>query len=235
MLVTSIEKDWMKGINAVTLVMFLHFAWAANVSALPYPNLGVKSGNWVQYHYQGSFSLTARWQKVEFLSIAETTVTVCETTLMPSGIEVNQTKTIDLASFDDFPMTPFSLRVLLVSADLKTGDPVYLGQFGNRTIVGETSRACAGVDRKVVYSNFTSEERQYTFYWDQKTGVLTEGTAAFGSVSEVLLATETNMWSGGVEWWLWAIVAIVIVCALIASRKSTSQKSRKKVNISPRS
>ena len=225
----------MKGVNAVTLVMFLYFVWAANVSALPYHNLGVKSGNWIQYHYQGGFSLTARWQKVEFLSIAETTVTVCETTFMPNGIEVNQTKTIDLASFDDFLMTPFSLRVLLVFADLKTGDPVYLGQFGNRTIVGETSRACAGVDRKVVYSNFTSEERQYTLYWDQQTGVLTEGTATFGSVSEVLLATETNMWSGGVEWWLWAIVAIAIVCALIASRKITSQKQRKQVNISSRS
>ena len=227
----------MKKIEArIMMFLLLCFTSMANVSALSYSSLGVKSGDWIKYGLYETFGLAGtRWQKVEFLSVAGTTVTIRVTVHISNGMEINQTETIDIASGDDFPMALFSVRVHIISADLKIGDSIYLGEFGNRTITGETTRTCAGADRRVIYSNFSQYNGQCTFYWDKRTGVLTEAAMVFGGAYKTMWVTETNMWSGGVDWWLWAIVIITVVCGMIASRKNISKKFRKKANVSSHS
>lgn len=226
----------MKSIEArIVMALLLCFALMANASALSCSSFGVKSGDWIKYDFQESFSLGTRWQKVEVLSVTGTTVTIRETVHMSNGIEITQTETIDVASGDDFPMALFSLRVYIIPADLKIGDSIYLGEFGNRTIIGDTTRACAGIDRRVIYSNFSQYGSQYTFYWDKRTGVLMEATMVFGLAYKTMWVTETNMWGEEFSWWVWAIIIITVVCVMIASRKNISGKLRRKVNVSSHS
>lgn len=210
------------------LVLTLCFTLMSHVSALSYSSLGVKGGDWIKYYFQESFSVGTRWQKLEFLNVTGSSVTFRETVHLSDVMEFNQTETIGLASDDDFPMALFSIRVFIVPADLKIGDSIYLGSFGNRTIVGETTEAYAGANRIVVYANFSYSGSQYTFYWDKLTGVLTEGSMVVGSAFKAIWITETNMWSGEFIWWPWALVVVTIICGLIASRKNIVEALRKK-------
>jgi len=204
----------------------------ANALSSSNSGLGVKSGDWVNYGFQETFSSGGeQWQKIEFLSITGTIVTVRVTIHMSAGIETSQTETIDLSSSDDFQTTIFfSLRVHIIPLDLGVGDSVYLGEFGNQTIVGETTGTVAGADRRLVYSNFSLGGSLYTFYWDKETGVLTEGMSVLGAVFKTVWIKETNMWRGEFVWWPWVIVIIAVVCIVVVSRKNISQKLRRKDN-----
>ena len=221
-----------------TKIMFLLICFALMANALSSSNsgLGVKSGDWVDYGFQETFSSGGeQWQTIEFLSVNGTIVTVRVTIHMSAGIENNQTETIDLSSSDDFQTIFFSFRVHIIPSDLGVGDSVYLGEFGNQTIVGETTGTVAGADRKLVYSNFSLKENLYaenlyTFYWDKETGVLAEGASGLGAVFKTVWIKETNIWFGEFVWWPWVIVIIAVVCIVIASRRNISQKLRRKAN-----
>jgi hypothetical protein len=211
----------MKKFEAETMVLMLCFGLMVNVSAASNFSLGVKNGDWIKYVVEESLSGVNYYQKIEFLKVEETNVTA---RLTVSGImEYNQTWTVNLTSQDDFKMELFSFRVYLVSANLTVGDSVYLGkEFGDNTIEGEATRAYAGVDRKVVYSNFSLDETQYAFCWDKATGVLLEGWMLSGnassSVYKTVFVVETSMWGGGFEWWIFAIAIIAVVCGILTSK-----------------
>jgi hypothetical protein len=217
------------------MILLLCFALMANVSASSYSSLGVKNGDWIKYTLQESFSSTGeRWQKIEFLSVEGTKVTVRFTVQTPSGTEIDETETVDLASSNsDFSTILFSMRVHIIPANLTTGDPVYLSnEFGDKTIIGEATMACAGADRMVVYSNFSQSGSQYTFYWDKQTGVLVEGAMVFGGAFKALWVTETNMWAGGgVDWWIWALIAIAAVGVVVASKRKPHKSQAKMLKL----
>lgn len=224
-------KDRMGSIKTKIMFLLICFALMANALSSSNSGLGVKSGDWVDYGFQETFSSGGeQWQTIEFLSVNGTIVTVRVTIHMSAGIENSQTETIDLSSSDDFQTIFFSLRVHIIFSDSEVGDSVYLGEFGNQTIVGETIGTVAGADRKLVYSNFSLGGSLYTFYWDKETGVLAEGITVLGVVSKTVWIKETNMWLGEFVWWPWVIVIIAVVCIVVALRKNISQKLRRKAN-----
>jgi len=211
--------------------MFLLLCSVLMVNASSSSGLGVKSGDWMQYDFQETFSSVGdRWQTMEFLSVVGAKVTVRVTVHMSSAIEINQTRTINLSSDDNFLDTIFfGVRVYLIPSDLGVGVSVYLGEFGNQTIAGEATGIVAGANRRLVYSNFSKSGSRYTFYWDKQTGVLVEGTMAMdGTVYKAVSTGATNMWSGEFVWWPWILVIITIICGLIALRRNIVEKLRKK-------
>lgn len=218
----------MRNSRTVTAMpLLLGLALVASVSASSYLSLGVKKGDWIQYSFEEALAPGERWQKLEFLDVSGTTATVRITTQASGEVGLDQTDTIDISSSDDFPMVIFSARVYIIPSNLTTDDSVYLGQFGNRTITGETTRTSAGENRKVIYANFTRQS-QYTFYWDKQTGILTEGTMVSGSAYKSIWVTETNMWTAESNWWFWAVIIISVASGLIVSRKSITRNSRRK-------
>ena len=221
----------MRSTKIKIIFLLICFALMANALSSSNSELGVKGGDWVDYGFQETFSSGGeQWQTMEFLSVTGTIVTVRVTIHMSAGLETSQTETINLSSSDDFQTIFFSLRVHIVPSDLGVGDSVYLGEFGNQTIVGETTGTVAGADRRLVYSNFSLGGSLYTFYWDKETGVLAEGMSVLGVVFKTVWIKETNMWRGEYVWWPWVIVTIAVVCAVIASRKNISQKLHRKAN-----
>jgi hypothetical protein len=221
----------MENLNArMTVAMLSGFILLATIPAASCSNLGIKSGDWIEYDIQESFSPANR-QRIEFLSVAGTAVTMHETVHMSQAVDVDQTETIDLASADDFPMSFLSARAHVIPVDVSVGDQVYLGkEIGNRTISGETTKGYAGADRRIIYSNFSMLESQYVFYWDKQTGVLVEATMSSSAMYKTLVAAETNMWSGGLSWWLWAIIVIVIACGVLSSKKVVTNRLHRMID-----
>jgi hypothetical protein len=174
-------------------------------------------------------------ERMDFLNVAGMAVTVQATFYMGS-LPMNITKIIDLTSQDDFsiPTSPFSARVYFIPGGLGINDSVYLGEvFGNRTIDGETTGNYAGVDRRVIYTNFSQQASNYIFYWDKQTGVLTEGTESLGIASSAVLLTGTSMW--GTEIWLllWIIIIVAVALGVLSSRKNIVKKLARKRDTQP--
>jgi hypothetical protein len=239
------EKNQMKTIQAITMILISIFALStAHVSALTNLTFGGKSGDWIQYQLQddvqSAYGLPSnQWVRMEFQSVAGTNVTVNATIYTTSLTEMNITKTISLTSQDDFAMNRwFNARVYFIPGGMVAGDSVYLGQeFGFRTIAGEATISFAGANRRVIYANFTWQGNHYFYYWDEQTGVLTEGTKFLGAAFADVLVSETNMWSADVPWWLWIIlwIIIIIVVALgvLSSRKNITKKLHRKTMPNP--
>jgi hypothetical protein len=187
-------------------------------------SLGVKTGDWIEYDIQGSlspeFSLT-----VSFLNVTGTNLTMELTESTVIGTPLNYTENIDLATNEDFPIGFLTARAYLIPNGSETGDSVYLGtEFGNRTIISETTRSYAGADRIVVCCNFTLQLNQYVFYWDKQTGVLLEATMSHGTTSNSISAIDTNMWTSLSDWWLLPIIGAVIALGILSSRKKVTKK-----------
>lgn len=210
----------MKKFEVEMMVLLLCFGLTANVSAVLNSGLEVKSGDWIKYNIKEGPLGGEYLQKMEFIEVEETNVTVRLTTYMPSGVEMHtQTATVNLTSQDDFQTIPFSLRVYIISSNTEIGDFVYLGNgFGSKTINGEMTRAYAGVDRKVVYSNFSQDGSWCMFCWDKQTGVLVEGIMFSSLGDKAVWVVETNMWSREFEWWLFAVAIIAVACGIITSK-----------------
>jgi hypothetical protein len=214
--------------NFKTKIMFLLLCSVLIVNASSSPSFGVKSGDWMTYDFQETLGTgEQQLQTIEFLNVVGTNATICVTIHWSTGLETNQTRTIDLSSEDNSLDTIFlDVRVYIVPCNLGVGDSVYLGKLGNQTIAGEASRNVAGASRRLVYANFSQSGSLYTFYWDMQTGVLVEGIMSVGSVAKVVLATETNMWGGDFVWWPWIAIIIIITiiaCSIIVSRKNLAK------------
>ncbi|MEM2971454.1 MAG: hypothetical protein QW270_03415 [Candidatus Bathyarchaeia archaeon] len=212
------------------IVLLLCFGLMANVSAVSNSGLGVEGGDWIRYVVQEGASGVEYQQKMEFLNVTEMAVTANLTVYMSGGTAYSQQFTVDLASQEDSQMTPFSFRVYFIPVNLTNGESVYLGnEFANKTIDGEMTRAYAGADRRIVYSNFSQGGNQYTFYWDMETGVLVEGCMSSGVFYKDVLAVETNMWGKAeFEWWIFAMVITAVICGILTSK---FRKKSKRVNL----
>lgn len=214
--------------NAKTKIMFLLLCSVLVANASAISSLGIKSGDWIQYDFQDPTSAGA--ETIEFLNVVGTNVTIRVTVHWSATMETNRTWTIDMSSDDNFPYTIFfGARAYIIPSNLKSGASVYFGEFGNQTIIGEATGTFAGANRKLVYANFSQNLSQYTFYWDEQTGTLVQGTMYLGTVvSEAVVIAGTNLWSADFVWWPWVIVITVIVLSIVLSRKKIMQKLREK-------
>jgi hypothetical protein len=203
-------------------------------------SLGVKTGDWIEYDVQGSLS-PEYGLKLGFLNVTGTSLAMEVTQSTLTGALLNHTENIDFATNQDFPIAFLRAHAYLIPNGSEVGDTVDLGvEFGNRTILSETTGTYAGVTRNVACCNFTLELNQYTFYWDKQTGVLVEAIMSHDTASNSLSAIDTNMWTGWSGWLLWPIIGAVIILGILTSRKklikkpdakSTAQKVEKTVSV----
>jgi len=219
-----------KNLEGTTIMAaILVFILLTTVSTALCSSVGVKSGDWIEYDLQ--VSPAERTQRVEFEGVSGTALTLNITDIrlgtdITPGTEISSASVeINLTTTDDFLTTGFLwARAFIIPNDTRVNDSVYLGEFGNETILGETTRTYAASARTVIYANFTFGLNQYTLYWDKQTGVLVEGTMSFGAASWSLSAVDTNMWTGGIGWWFWIIIAVVIACGILSTKRNAIRK-----------
>jgi uncharacterized repeat protein (TIGR02543 family) len=203
---------------ATTITMEDNYSITANFVGVEAGVVGIKAGDWIKLKYTFSGwpagQTYPEWLKLEFLTIEGTIATVWFTQHMSDGTEQSDTALVDVVSSIEVPM----LEGIVISANLTTGDSVYIAGHGNVSIEGEAIKAYAGADRTVVYANFSHNETQVTYYWDKLTGVMVEVSSIYPGFTATAKAAETNMWEATIvrmPWWLWIIVAVVAVGLVI--------------------
>jgi hypothetical protein len=195
-------------------------------------DVGIKAGDWIKLEY----TITGwpagqpypEWLKLEFLSVEGTTANVRATMRMSDGTEQNATMPVDVVAGGK----ALGFSGLVISANLTTGDSVYVTGYGNVTIEGETTRTYAGARRTVVYTSLSQYGVPLTYYWDKLTGVTVEASTTYAGMTATDKATETNMWEAGppavgMPWWPWIIVAAAVVGVLtffMLSRRAARTK-----------
>ena len=103
--------------------------------------------------------------------------------------------------------------------------------------MGGNKGTCVEVARSVVYSNFSQQANNKTFYWDKQTGVLVEVHITSGSTNATGKATETNMWQPElfrvpVDQAIFYI-AIAVIAVLIAISSFALRKRKKTLKQTP--
>jgi len=213
-------KNLRKYIVLGILLLFLMGTLA--FEALSEVQVGVKSGDWIKYDYTVGGGWPAEqphpeWLKVEFLTVEGTNATVRVTMHMSDGTEQTNTGSINIGA--ESQMMEFS--GLIIPANSKIDDSVYITGFGNVTIEGTDTRTYAGASRTVVYASFSQYGSQLTYYWDKQTGVMVEASMSSGDVSATAKATETNIWEAGPSGFpldpIYIIIIVVVVVAVVAT------------------
>jgi len=188
--------------------------------------VSVTAGEWIKVEYKITGWPAGKpypeWLKLEFLSVEGTSANVRVTMRMSDGTEQSDTVHVDVVAGGG---ESFGLSGFVISANLTTGDSVYMTGYGDVAIEGETTRTYAGARRIVVYASISQsvpfqDEVQLTYYWDKLTGVMVEASTTYTDITATAKATETNMWEADpptvwTEWWLWVIVAAVVVGLVI--------------------
>jgi hypothetical protein len=203
----------------------------ANFVAVEAGHVGIKAGDWIKLAYAIT-GLTpgqvyVEWLKLDFLSVNGTVANVRGTVHASDGTEASDNASIDVTSGSQFP----GLAGILVSANLTTGEAVYIAGYGNVTIEGETAGAYVGANRSVVYAGFSQNETQVTYYWDKLTGVMVELSATSPGITVTAKATETNMWgavAARMPWWPWIAGAAVLAVGLgiFFGRRGTARRAK---------
>lgn len=207
---------------AVTNVtMSGNYSIMANFMGVEAGDVGIKAGDWIklQYTFTGwpAGQTYPEWLKFEFLSINGTIANVRFTQRISDGTEQSDNATVNVVSGIEAPM----LAGIVISANLTTGDSVYIAGYGIVTIEGEAIETYAGGNRTVVCASFSHDETQVTYCWDKLTGVMVEVSSTSPDFTATASATETNMWESAevtttrMPWWPWLIVGVVAVGLVI--------------------
>jgi len=198
---------------ATNITMDDNYSITADFVSVTAGDVGIKAGDWIKVEYKitgwPAGQPYPEWLKLEFLSVEGTSATVRVTMHMSDGTEQSDTVPVDLAAGGGEAL---GLSGFVISANLTTGDSLYMTGYGDVAIEGETTRTYAGARRTVVYASIS----QYglTYYWDKLTGVLVEASTTYSGITATAKATETNMWEATtirMPWWPWIIVAAVAV------------------------
>jgi hypothetical protein len=191
-----------------------YYSITANFVSIEAGDVGIEAGDWIKLEYEitgwPAGQPYPEWLKLEFLSVEGTTANVLATMHMSDGTEQSDTMPLDVVAGGE--ALGFSGGV--ISANLTTGDSVYMTGYGDVTIEGETTRTYAGARRTVVYTSLSQYGVPLTYYWDKLTGVIVEASTTYAGMTATDKATETNMWEATtiwMPWWPWIIVAAAVV------------------------
>jgi uncharacterized repeat protein (TIGR02543 family) len=227
------DVDAIGNVNAAvtTITMEDNYSITANFVGVEAGHVGIKVGDWVKfkYTYTGwpAGQTYPEWLKLEFLSVEGTNATVRFTQHVSDGTEQSDTASIDIANIEDL-----LLAGIVIFANRTTGDSVYIAGYGNVTIEDEATRTYVGANRTVVYTSFSYNESQVSYYWDKLTGVMVEASSIYSGFTATAKAEWTNMWGTTairMPWWPWIIVAVVAVGLVIffVRRKRAAVRRRK--------
>ena len=169
----------------LVLVLFIVLICVSGV--LSEISVGVKKGDWIEYQvtYTGipAEGHDVTWARMEIKDVQGKSMSVEITAKHSNGTQEKFVTNLNLETGqlgDDF----------IIPANLNVGDVFFDKNAGNITISGVEERTYAGTTRTVVHAA-TSET---TYYWDQATGVLVEGTSQFPEYTMNTIVDKTNMW-----------------------------------------
>lgn len=153
--------------------------------------IGVKLGDWIEYEINWTFpppwAYPVRIRR-EILSVEGTIITVTITQEMSNGTVTKETREGDVAKGTG------ASAMIFIPANLEFGDWVHIEGFDDVSITGEHTRVYLGIERTVLYANFSSKGFDVLIFWDREKGTALEihSSSTYTSTVKVI---ETNLWS----------------------------------------
>lgn len=187
------------------------------------PSIGVKKGDWIEYHVSTSGTPPDEkhivWARTEILDVQGNEFMANTTGQAPNGTLSSFVRTFN---FKEGQVSGW----IIIPANLSPGEFFY-DAFDNRnyTVHGEKEETVAGATRTITYINETARYKE----WDKATGVFVKTIDNVGNYTVNATAFATNMWSPqilGLDQALFfaivvafVIVVIVLVLVVFARRK----------------
>jgi hypothetical protein len=192
--------------------------------------IGIKPGDWIEYGL--IWTVPPSWPhpvliRREILDVEGTIITVRIVQELSNGTVTDTTEEGDVATGTG------ASAMIFIPANLRTGDLVYIQGFDDVTIAGGTVREYLGVERAVLYAEFSSHGFDIIIFWDKEKGTALEiySSGTYTSTAKVI---ETNLWSSEsfdnhyLLGFGTLVLIIIISAALIMRNRHMRSKRRKR-------
>ena len=192
--------------------------------------IGVEPGDWIKYEI--NWISPPSWAypvliRREILGVEGTIITVNITQEMSDGTVTEETKEGDVAKGTG------ASAMIFIPANLEVGDWVHVQGFDDVRITGEYTRVYLGVERTVLYANFSSKGFDILIFWDREKGTALEIHSASTSTYGTTKVIKTNLWSSEsfdnhYLLGFGALVLIIIISAALIMRNRYMRSKRRK-------
>jgi hypothetical protein len=176
------------------------------------PVIGVKNGDWIEYHVSTSGTPPSEknivWARTEILDVQGNEFKTNTTGQSPNGTYSSFIRTFN---FEKGEVSAW----IIIPANLSPGDSFY-DAFDNRnySIQGEQEETIAGATRAITYINTTGRYKQ----WDKATGVFVTTIDNVGNYTVSATAFATNMWNPQIlgldQNVIYAVVVAVVIVVI---------------------
>ena len=211
--------------------------------------VGVESGDWIEYELNWSVLPSEDytvWVRREVLDVEDTVVTVNTTHRWSNGTVTSEVKEGDIVEGTAAPM-------IFIPSNLKPGDSVKIQGFEAELIDGVVQRTYLGIERTVLWADFSQKGFDVHIFWDREKGVALEihhsniassGTTEVVTAQGITKVVETNILDSGssdddngnnydfLGIGTFIVIMIIIFVAFMVRRRYISSKRRKRSSAS---
>jgi len=203
--------------------------------------VGVESGDWIEYELNWSVLPSEDytvWVRREVLDVEDTVVTVNTTHRWSNGTVTSEVKEGDIVEGTAAPM-------IFIPSNLNPGDSVNIEGFEAELIDGIVQRTYLGIERTVLWADFSQKGFNIRIFWDKEKGVALEIHHS-RIASEVVTAqgitkvVETNILDSGssdrdsgnnygfLGIVTFIVIMLIVFVAFLVRRRRVSSKRRKR-------
>ena len=218
----------MQKIAVALMIAALMFTSIALAEAQP--AVGVKPGNWVEYHVKTTGVVPAAqdltWAKIEVVDVEGVAFHANFTVRYVNGTESTATRFFNFSAGN-------VQAWIMIPANLGPGETFYDSSINSSVpIQGQFQKIVAGATRTVTWTNSTLGGVQRNKEWDKATGFYIQSADDLGTYTVNAQAYATNIWSPQIlglnqTVFYLLVAAIIVVVALLASVLLLMQKRKR--------
>ncbi len=194
------------------------------------PAVGVKPGNWVEYHVKTTGAVPAAqdltWAKIEVVDV--------EGEAFHANFTVRYVNGTESTAIRFFNFSAGNVQAwIMIPANLGPGETFYDSSINSSVpIQGQFQKTVAGATRTVTWTNSTLGGAQRNKEWDKATGFYIQSADDLGTYTVNAQAYATNIWSPQIlglnqTVFYLLVAAIIVVVALLASVLLLMQKRKR--------
>ena len=195
-------------------LLFLAFLLATfTVAAAQQPAIGVKPGDWVEYHVKNTGQVPAAqdltYAKIEILDV--------EGEVFHANFTVRYVNGSLSSSIRTFNFTAGDVQAwIIIPANLNPSESFYDSSIGSTVAIqGQIQKTVAGATRTVTYVNSTSNGIERNKQWDKATGFYVQSVDNIGTYTVNAQAYATNIWQPQILGLDQAVFISLVVAAVV--------------------
>ena len=216
--------------KAAAAAIIIAFMFISVAFAAAQPSVGVKPGDWVEYHVKTTGAVPAAqdltWAKIEILDVEGAAFHANFTVKYVNGTVSSATRFFNFSAGN-------VQAWIIIPGNLSPGQTFYDSSISsNVPIQGQIQKTVAGAERTVTWTNSTLGGVQRNKEWDKATGFYIQSADNLGTYTVNAQAYATNIWSPQIlglnqNVFYLVITAIAVVVTVIAALAVIARKKKR--------